>query len=95
MHSLLLLTIADSVSPQTRSGALMLLSTMAAILPEAVLSHLMPVFQFIGNTTLSREDSYTFYIVQKVRVCRLPLPSCSRGLFPISSSSSLPLQCCR
>ena len=56
---------ADSVSPQTRSSALVLLSTMAALLPERVLTHLMPVFQFMGATALAREDSYTFFIVQK------------------------------
>jgi hypothetical protein len=58
---------ADSVSPQSRTSALVLLSTMAAVLPDTVLAHLMPVFQLVGASSLAREDSYTFFIVQKVR----------------------------
>ncbi len=60
------LRVSASPSPQTRTSALVLLSVMAAVVPEPVLSRLMPVFQFMGASSLARDDAYTFYAVQRV-----------------------------
>lgn len=55
------------MSPQTRSAGLLLLSRVASLLPKEVLGRLVKLLTVMGTETLSRDDSYTFYIVQQVR----------------------------
>ncbi|SNX84833.1 related to UTP10 - nucleolar protein, component of the small subunit processome [Melanopsichium pennsylvanicum] len=58
--------IKSSNNPQTFQHALLLLSKIANIAPEAVLHNVMPIFTFVGSTVLQRDDSFSFSIVEKV-----------------------------
>lgn len=57
-------TVSDN--PQTFHQALLLMSSLARLAPEAVLRHVMPIFTFMGSNILHRDDSYSFKVVQKV-----------------------------
>ncbi|KAJ1925246.1 snoRNA-binding rRNA-processing protein utp10 [Tieghemiomyces parasiticus] len=48
---------------QTHRAVLQLLGTMAAAFPEEVLHHCMPVFTFMGVSTLGADDTYTFEVI--------------------------------
>lgn len=58
--------IKSSNNPQTFQHALLLLSKIANMAPEAVLHNVMPIFTFVGSTVLQRDDAFSFSIVEKV-----------------------------
>lgn len=53
-------------STQTRGAALLLLSSMAAVVPAAVLTRLMPVLMTVGHDALARDDSFSFQTMQRL-----------------------------
>ncbi|KAJ1026239.1 hypothetical protein NDA18_003896 [Ustilago nuda] len=55
-----------SNNPQTFQHALLLLSKIANLAPEAVLHNVMPIFTFVGSTVLQRDDAFSFSVVEKV-----------------------------
>lgn len=57
-----------SGNPQTFHQALLLISSLARLAPDSVLFHVMPVFTFMGSTVFHRDDSYSFKVVQQVRL---------------------------
>ena len=57
---------AVSENPQTFNQALLLIASLAKLVPEAVLQTVMPVFTFMGSNVLHRDDSYSFNVVRKV-----------------------------
>ncbi|KAJ9477870.1 U3 small nucleolar RNA-associated protein 10 [Pseudozyma hubeiensis] len=58
--------IKASNNPQTFQHALLLLSKIANVAPEAVLHNVMPIFTFVGATVLQRDDAFSFSVVEKV-----------------------------
>ncbi|EST04888.1 BP28, C-terminal domain protein [Kalmanozyma brasiliensis GHG001] len=58
--------IKASTNPQTFQHALLLLSKIAIIAPEAVLHNVMPIFTFVGSTVLQRDDAFSFSVVERV-----------------------------
>ena len=54
-----------SDNPQTFHQALLLISSLAHLAPEAVLRNVMPIFTFMGSSVLHRDDEYSFKVVQK------------------------------
>lgn len=59
-----------SDNPQTFHQALLLVSSLAHIAPEAVLRNVMPIFTFMGSSVLHRDDEYSFKVVQKASPTR-------------------------
>jgi U3 small nucleolar RNA-associated protein 10 len=55
-----------AVNPQTFNQALLLISSLSRLAPEAVLHHIMPVFTFMGSNVFHRDDSYSFRVVEQV-----------------------------
>ncbi|KCV68924.1 hypothetical protein H696_04344 [Fonticula alba] len=57
--------IRSSDNPQLHHLALLLMSSIAAIYPENVLSSIMPVFAFMGANVLRQDDNYSFFVIQQ------------------------------
>lgn len=64
--------IKSSNNPQTFQHALLLLSKIASIAPDAVLHNVMPIFTFVGSTVLQRDDAFSFSVVEKVLKSIIP-----------------------
>ena len=69
---LILLQVSDN--PQTFHQALLLISSLAHLAPEAVLRNVMPIFTFMGSSVLHRDDEYSFKVVQKASTNTALLP---------------------
>lgn len=54
-----------SDNPQTFHQALLLISSLAHLAPEAVIRNVMPIFTFMGSSVLHRDDEYSFKVVQR------------------------------
>jgi len=54
-----------SDNPQTLHQALLLISSLAHLAPEAVLRIVMLIFTFMGSSVLHRDGEYSFKVVQK------------------------------
>lgn len=63
-----------SDNPQTFHQALLLISSLAHLAPEAVLRNVMPIFTFMGSSVLHRDDEYSFKVVQKASTNEVMLP---------------------
>jgi len=59
---------AASTNPQTFHQALLLIANLARLAPDSVLFNIMPVFTFMGSNVFHRDDSYSFKVVQEVRI---------------------------
>ena len=64
--------VRSTSSTQTRNSGLLLLAPFATLNPSQVLDSLLPVFTFVGENMLSREDNYTFHVVRKIMKTVLP-----------------------
>lgn len=53
-------------NPQTFHQALLLFAKMAKLAPESMLFNVMPVFTFMGNNVVLRDDANSFRVVHKV-----------------------------
>ncbi|KAI0692328.1 hypothetical protein BC835DRAFT_1416622 [Cytidiella melzeri] len=69
--------IRVSENPQTSNQALLLVSSLARLVPEAVLQNVMPVFTFMGANVFHRDDSYSFKVVQKTIDSIIPVMTTS------------------
>lgn len=58
--------------PQTFHQALLLLSSVGKLAPESVLHHSMPIFTFVGNSMLQRDDEYSFTVIERTLQSILP-----------------------
>lgn len=82
-----------SDNPQTFHQALLLISSLAHLAPEAVLRNVMPIFTFMGSSILHRDDEYSFKVVQKVGVNEVfspdltNLPQTIDSVLPVMTSS--------
>ena len=48
----------------------MLMGNLARLDPASVLTHVMPIFTFMGSNVFHRDDAYSFKVIQKVRLLR-------------------------
>jgi len=70
---MMLTSLQVSDNPQTFHQALLLISSLAHLAPEAVLRNVMPIFTFMGSSVLHRDDEYSFKVVQKASTNKMPL----------------------
>jgi len=55
-----------TTNTRTQNKALLALGAVATLYPNLVLRHVMPVFTFMGASTIRHDDNYTFTVMQKV-----------------------------
>lgn len=60
--------IRTTTNPQVRNSALLLVSALAAIIPESILHGIMPIFTFIGANVLHQDDDFSVYVVKQVGI---------------------------
>ena len=58
--------LRTTVSPQVQQVALLLLAGLASLAPKLVLHSVVPIFTFMGATTLRQNDEYSAYVVDQV-----------------------------
>lgn len=58
--------LRNAVSPQVQQTALLLISSLASVTPDLVLHSVMPVFTFMGASTLRHNDEYSAYVIGQV-----------------------------
>lgn len=85
--------IKSSNNPQTFQQALLLLSKIANIAPEAVLHNVMPIFTFVGSTVLQRDDAFSFSVVEKVLSSIVPALVSSLKASDAAKESKFALLC--
>jgi len=51
-----------------RNTALLLVSALAAVVPELILHSVMPIFTFMGADVLHRDDDFSAYVVKQVSI---------------------------
>lgn len=79
-------------TPQLQQAALLLMSSLASVVPEVVIHSVMPVFTFMGSTILRQNDDYSAHIIDKTIDSIIPplmatLRKKSEG--PVTSASEL------
>jgi U3 small nucleolar RNA-associated protein 10 len=57
--------IQKTSSPQVQNAALLLISSLADTAPELVLHSVMPIFTFMGNSVLRRNDDYSAHVISQ------------------------------
>ncbi len=57
-----------------------MLGVVAGILPKVVLHHIMPVFTFMGVSTIRHDDNYTFTVMQKVNASLICFSCLSKSI---------------
>ena len=57
--------IRHTTNPQVQNAALLLISGLARWVPEAVLHSVMPIFTFMGSTTLRQNDDYSAHVIHQ------------------------------
>ncbi|PFH58792.1 hypothetical protein XA68_13208 [Ophiocordyceps unilateralis] len=62
---LLVNCIQKSASPVVQSAALLLIADLATTAPELVLHSVMPIFTFMGTSTLRQNDDYSAHVVSQ------------------------------
>lgn len=58
--------LKESPNPQTHNNVLLLLASLGQVLPDLVLKHALTLFTFVGTSSLQQDDSYSFFVAQKV-----------------------------
>ncbi|KAL6308934.1 hypothetical protein BKA93DRAFT_724934 [Sparassis latifolia] len=69
--------IRVSENPQTSHQALLLMSNLARLTPDAILHNVMPVFTFMGSNVFHRDDTYSFGVVQRTIDSIVPVMAAS------------------
>lgn len=69
---LIVFFFAVTNNTRTQNKALLALGAVATLYPHLVLSHVMPVFTFMGASTIRHDDNYTFTVMQKSLRAILP-----------------------
>ena len=62
----LIACVRTSGNPQVHNRTLLLLATLAEIVPELILAHVMPIFTFMGASVLRQDDEYSNHVVEQV-----------------------------
>lgn len=57
--------IRSTSNPQVQNATLLVVSALAKRLPELVLHSVMPIFTFMGKSTLSQGDDYSTYVIHQ------------------------------
>ncbi|KAJ9605776.1 snoRNA-binding rRNA-processing protein utp10 [Cladophialophora chaetospira] len=57
--------VRSSENPQVQSTALLLSASLASIAPDRILHTIMPIFTFMGNSILSKEDDRSIYVTNR------------------------------
>ena len=57
--------VRPSENPQVQSTALLLSAALASIAPDRILHTIMPIFTFMGNTILSKDDERSIYVTNR------------------------------
>ena len=52
-------------NPQVQNAALLLLSSLAKVVPDAIIHSVMPVFTFMGATTLRQLDEHSVHVIDQ------------------------------
>ncbi|KAI0295094.1 armadillo-type protein [Multifurca ochricompacta] len=65
--------IRASENPQTFHQALLLIASLARVVPKSVLHNIMPIFTFMGSDVFHRDDNHSFRVVQKTIDSIIPL----------------------
>lgn len=63
---LLVNCIQRSSSPAVQNKALLLVASLAKIAPELVLHSVMPIFTFMGSSTLRNNDNYSAHVINEI-----------------------------
>jgi len=79
----LVMCIRSAISPQTRHEALNCLVELARSHPKSVLSHVMAVFTFLGESGLVHDDQYSFHVIEQTIKSIIP-PLVENGMQPIA-----------
>jgi U3 small nucleolar RNA-associated protein 10 len=58
--------IRNTSNPQVQNAALLLISCLAAWVPDIVLHNVMPIFTFMGTTILRQGDEYSAHVIDQV-----------------------------
>lgn len=57
--------IRSSTSPQVQNSALLLLASLADVAPDTVKHSVMPIFTFMGASTLRQDDEYSAHVIEQ------------------------------
>lgn len=57
--------IRVSQDPSVQKNALLFLAAAARVFPSRVLEHIMPIFTYMGASSVRFDDNYTFLVIQK------------------------------
>ncbi|KAK7952503.1 armadillo-type protein [Apiospora aurea] len=63
---LLVNCIQKSSSPAVQNKALLLVASLAKIAPNLVLHSVMPIFTFMGSSTLRNNDNYSAHVINEI-----------------------------
>jgi U3 small nucleolar RNA-associated protein 10 len=69
----LIACIRTSKNPQVHNRTLLLLSSLSHIIPEVILSHLMPIFTFMGASVLRQDDEYSAHVIEQTIKSIIPI----------------------
>ena len=56
--------VRSSRSMQTQQAALMVMSSVAPLIPDYVLHNVMLIFTFVGSGLLKQDDSHSFQVIE-------------------------------
>ncbi|MCJ1475512.1 snoRNA-binding rRNA-processing protein utp10 [Lambiella insularis] len=59
-------------SPQVQQAALLLMSSLAGVVPELIIHSVMPVFTFMGTSLLRLSDDYSAHVVDQTIASVIP-----------------------
>jgi U3 small nucleolar RNA-associated protein 10 len=62
----LIACIRTSTNPQVHNRSLLLLSSLAKVVPDLILNHVMPIFTFMGANVLRQDDEYSAHVIEQV-----------------------------
>ncbi|KAI9753561.1 MAG: hypothetical protein M4579_005103 [Chaenotheca gracillima] len=57
--------IRSTNSPEVQNAALLVVSSLATIVPELVLHSVMPIFTFMGASVLRQDDEYSVHVINQ------------------------------
>ena len=59
--------LRTTANPQVQNSALLLMSSLASVVPEVIIHSVMPIFTFMGTTVLRQNDDYSAHVIKQVR----------------------------
>jgi len=69
----LIACIRTSTNPQVQNRTLLLLSSLAQIVPDLILNHVMPIFTFMGASVLRQDDEYSAHVIEQTIKFVIPI----------------------